>query len=96
MTFNPTARTTAMLLAVTFCVAAPLAHARPDAQRGHRHGPPPEAFEACEGQEENAACSFPGFRGEDVEGICIFPPDAEDEETLVCAPEGGPPHQRSR
>ena len=86
MTLNRTARTTAMMLAVTLYASAPLANSGHDEQRGHRHGPPPEAFDACKGQEENAACSFPGFRGEDVEGICILPP--EEDETLVCAPEG--------
>ena len=97
MTFLKTARSTALVLACTLCVAAPFAQAQPgsqsDGQGGRRHGPPPEAIDACADQAEGAACEFPGFRGETVEGTCIAPPGRDDE--LVCAPEGGPPHQGS-
>lgn len=67
-------------------VAAPLSQAQPGNRGGHR-GPPPEAIEACSGKSENDSCSFSGHRGT-VEGTCITPPQ---EESLACAPEGGPP-----
>lgn len=60
------------------------------ARKGKRQGPPQQAFEACSGQTEGAACAFTGDRG-DAEGTCITPP--RGEETLVCAPERG---QRGR
>ena len=66
--------------------AAPLSQAAPGDRGGHR-GPPPEAIEACSGKSENDTCSFSGPRGT-VEGSCIILPR---EETLACAPEGGPP-----
>ncbi len=94
MTLTRTAKTTAMVLAFMLCVSTQSVNAEPDSQRGQRRGPPPEAIDACDGQAEDASCRFAGRRGDDVEGTCISPPGYED--TLVCAPEGGPPHHRSR
>ncbi len=71
----------AAMLSASLSYAQPGGHGRPQ-------GPPPEAIEACSGLAEGDACSFSGPRG-NVEGTCIVPP--RDEETLACAPEGGPP-----
>jgi len=67
-------------------LSASQCYAKPGSGGGHR-GPPPEALDACSGKSENDSCSFSGRRGT-VEGSCIIPPQ---QESLVCAPEGGPP-----
>ncbi|NEX20177.1 hypothetical protein G3480_07590 [Thiorhodococcus mannitoliphagus] len=94
MTFTQTAQRTTLALAFTLCLTAPFAQAESDSQVGRRHGPPPEAFDACADQAENAACQFTGRRGDTVEGTCITPRRSDDG--LVCAPEGGPPHQHAQ
>lgn len=58
--------------------------------RGRPQGPPPEATEACKSLSVGDACSFSGRRGEDLAGTCINP--GGDEDTLACAPKGGPRH----
>lgn len=76
-----------------FTTIASVTYAEPGNPGGHfggpHGGPPPEALDACANLAEGDACSFTGRRDETVEGICIMPPN--DEEALVCAPEGGPP-----
>ncbi len=37
---------------------------------GRHHGPPPEAYTACEGKAEGTAASFINHRGETVNGVC--------------------------
>ena len=48
---------------------------------GGRHGPPPEAFTACDAQDEGSLCEFESPRGS-VEGTCRVPRG----ERLVCVP----------
>lgn len=67
-----------------------IANAEPDQQSGKRRGPPPAAFEVCADQSEASACSFSGRHG-DVTGSCIAPKRDDQDDKLVCAPEGGPP-----
>ena len=86
MLFTKSRRELTIALLSILVVSAPLSHAEPGNRGGHR-SPPQEAFEACSGKSENDSCSFSGRRGT-VEGSCIIPPR---EESLVCAPEGGPP-----
>ncbi|WP_199930536.1 hypothetical protein [Sedimenticola thiotaurini] len=58
-------------------------------KRGERpQQPPPEAIAACEELSEGDACSFTGPRNDEVKGICTVL--KSDQETLACAPEGGP------
>lgn len=85
-TRRTTLTTTVFFLLFT---GAPLSSAEPDS-RGDRRPPPPppEAIEACKDKKEDAGCSFSGRRGEEVFGTCISPPGLD---SLVCAPEGGPP-----
>ena len=78
---------TSMLSASLSCAAGPEGRGRP-------HGPPPEAIEACADLSEGDACSFTGRRDDEVKGTCIVLP--RGDEGLVCAPEGGPPHERGR
>lgn len=92
MLITQSKRIRAAVLFFVYMTTTPWAYAERE-NRGRPHGPPPEAVEACANLAEGDACSFSGRRGE-VEGTCIVPP--QDEETLACAPEGGPPHDRGR
>ena len=83
--------TNSAMLILTTCLWVPAANAEPGEREGGRGGPPQEAFDACVDKVEGDACSFSGRRG-DVEGSCIVPP--RGEESLVCAPAGGPPEPR--
>jgi len=47
--------------------------------------PPPQALTACEGQKQDAACSFTLPDGRSIQGNCIFPPGMNQ---LACAPHG--------
>ena len=62
-------------------------------RRKARHGPPPEALEACTDAQEGAGCSFIGRRDDSLSGTCEFMRD-----DFVCVPEGhrrrgGPPEE---
>ena len=68
---------------------------------GHRHGPPPEAFAACQGKASGGVCSFTGRRNEKLAGTCFAPPaggpgakpaagGAADQPRLACRPDRGP------
>ncbi|NNF16936.1 MAG: hypothetical protein HKN70_09325 [Gammaproteobacteria bacterium] len=80
-------------LALSFCIAVPLATANSQERGKGRGGPPQEAFAVCADKVEGDACSFSGRRG-DAAGTCIVPP--RGNESLVCAPERGsrPPGPR--
>lgn len=54
-----------------------------------RHGPPPEAIDACKGKAANAACTFTGRQGEKLTGTCFKPPEAADK-PMACRPAGAP------
>lgn len=54
-------------------------------QHGPRR-PPPEAFSACEGKSEGAACNVT-FHERTHEGVCVAP----SEEQLFCMPNDMPP-----
>lgn len=64
------------------------ANAQPGGGGGKRGGPPPEAFEACADKVSGDSCQVTGRRGEELQGSCVIP--KEEDETLVCAPEGAP------
>lgn len=53
---------------------------------GDRRGPPPEAFEACEGLAEQDACPMVTPEGEAISGTCVTTP----KEELVCMPADAP------
>ncbi|MBL7004175.1 MAG: hypothetical protein ISR69_09140 [Gammaproteobacteria bacterium] len=88
MLFNNHKQNFVAAVLITTVVLAPLSYAKPGGSGGGRGGPPPEAFEACANLSEGNSCSFTGRRDEEVSGICAIPPR---EESLICAPEGGPP-----
>lgn len=84
------------------------AHAQHEGQGpgggGRRHGPPPEAIDACQGKASGATCSFTDREGESLTGTCFAPParanasgqasgqNATEARTppLACRPARGP------
>lgn len=77
-------------LAALVAFALPAVASERPAPRPDRR-PPPEAFAACEGLEEGAACTVltPNEEAE-IEGTCRRGPDGKGE--LACAPiHPGPP-----
>lgn len=89
------ARAGRLLLSASFSIATAIAGAGmaqgqsgpPPGGDGARRGPPPEAFEACEGLAEQDACPMLTPEGESVTGTCV----ATRDEQLACMPAGGPP-----
>lgn len=60
-------------------------------RRGRHQGPPPEAYEACEGKSEGDAAEFVSPRGDTVTGVCELEGDR-----LVLRPDNPPPDHRGR
>lgn len=61
-----------------------------EAGRRH-HGPPPEAYTACEGKAAGDTAEFVSPRGDTVTGTCV-----EDGDRLVLRPDNPPPGHRGR
>ena len=55
------------------------------------HGPPPEAYTACEGKAAGDEAEFVSPRGDTVSGICEV-----DGDRLVLRPDNPPPGHRGR
>ena len=94
MLFAKFPRKAAVALILTAYMSHQTASAQPGERDGGLSGPPPEAFEACADKASGDSCEITGRRGEQLQGSCIIPP--EKDETLVCAPEGGPGHGRGQ
>ena len=71
-------------LIVTVLIVGSLAPLVSVEAKGKRK-PPPEAFEVCANQAEDAVCEMQGRRGETLTGTCVVPPREEAE--LVCRPD---------
>ncbi|MGA2447835.1 MAG: hypothetical protein ABTD50_04080 [Polyangiaceae bacterium] len=79
------ARATLPFLAATATFAPTLARAQ------HPHGPPPEAYAACDSKAAGDACTM-SMHGETVDGTCnMFPSDTR----LSCRPNHPPPVPRA-
>lgn len=76
--------TLGLSLALSACAFAE----RPDGDREGRgrHGPPPEAIEACVSVSEGSSCSFTGRRDDTLQGTCEIVRDGQ----LACVPENAP------
>ena len=59
------------------------------AQANDRRGPPPEAFEACEGKSEGDSAEFEGRDGEAIPGVC-----EERDGTMVLRPNNPPSREK--
>jgi len=60
-------------------------------QEGRRHhGPPPEAFTACDAKAVGDACSVT-FGDKDHAGTCVTPPAGAPDARIVCLPKDMPP-----
>lgn len=90
MSVTKTLRDITLATVLASYLVSGIANAENNQQSGKRRGPPPQAIEACADQTEGETCSFTGRRSEEVTGTCIVP--RGDEESLACAPEGGPPN----
>lgn len=88
MSKQETIKNSARALLVGICLVTQVATAQPGGGSGERRGPPPEAYEACADLAAGDSCEMTGRRGDTMQGSCIVP--KEDEDSLVCAPEGGP------
>jgi hypothetical protein len=58
--------------------------ARGGSERGH-HGPPPEAYTACEGKSEGDTAEFESPHGDTVAGTCEW-----EDDRLVLRPDNPP------
>lgn len=73
-------------LALAGLVSACAHASNPGGDDGKRPpGPPPEAFEACEGLAEGDVVTFAGREGEDIEATC-----QEHDGKLVAVPKNPP------
>jgi len=62
-----------------------------DGKGKQRNGPPPEAFEVCEGKDVGDSVEFTGRRGETLTATC-----EERKDQLVAVPEGRSERKKSR
>jgi hypothetical protein len=93
MSKQETLKNSALAMLLGACVITQAACAQPGGGgNGERRGPPPEAYAACADKAAGESCEMTGRRGDTLQGSCIVP--NEEEETLVCAPEGGPGGER--
>jgi len=58
---------------------------------GRHHGPPPEAFTACEGKNAGDTAEFESPRGDTVTGSCV-----QQGDQMVLRPDNPPPGHRGR
>ena len=65
------------------------------AQRNGRrhHGPPPEAYTACEGKSAGDTAEFVSPHGDKVTGTCEC---EQDSKRLVLRPDNPPEHRKSK
>jgi hypothetical protein len=94
MSKQETFKSSALAMLLGACVITQAACAQPGGGggNGERRGPPPEAYEACADQAAGDSCEMTGRRGDTLQGSCIVL--NEEDQTLVCAPEGGPGGER--
>jgi hypothetical protein len=83
---------TALGLSLVLSACASADRPAGDREGRGRHGPPPEAVEACTSVSEGGSCSFTGRRGETLEGTCEIVRD----EQLACVPENAPERYGAR
>jgi hypothetical protein len=77
--------TASICLALGVAAQAEDATSHRDALHAGRR-PPPEAFSACSGKSQGAACSLT-FHERTLQGVCVAPPDDD----LFCMPNEMPP-----
>ena len=90
-----TQKSIACALVLATLITVETASAQPGGDDGQRHGPPPEAIEACSNKSKGDSCGFSGRQDEALEGTCFAPP--REGKALACKPEGGRGgHQQQR
>ncbi|HKI49833.1 MAG TPA: hypothetical protein VKA69_10935 [Desulfobacteria bacterium] len=58
---------------------------------GRHHGPPPEAYTACEGKSAGDTAQFESPRGDTITGTCV-----QQDDRMVLRPDNPPPGHRGR
>ena len=81
----------AIALGIFIACAALSNEAAAQERGGRRHGPPPEAYTACEDKSEGDAAEFVSPRGDTVTGTCEYEGDR-----LVLRPDNPPPRGGGR
>lgn len=78
-----------ILVLLTFCVIPAFGQdsSEREGRRGH-HGPPPEAYTACEGKNAGDEAEFVTPNGDTVTGTCV-----EEGDRLVLHPDPPPPRR---
>jgi len=56
----------------------------------HPHGPPPEAFAACQSKAAGDACTI-SFQEKTLAGTCTAPPAGAPDARVFCLPKDMPP-----
>lgn len=77
---------------LTFCATTALltvSYAQPSGEG--KRTPPPEAIEACQGQEDGTECLMTTPRGDTLTGTCQNTPD---NKYFACKPKRGPKAER--
>jgi hypothetical protein len=77
----------ALLMTFTLASGAPALAQEPG--HGRRHGPPPEAFQACQGVQDGAACTVTFGDGRQLTGTCRTGPQGEPAACMPDRPPGG-------
>ncbi len=83
---------TTLGLALVLSACASAERPAGDREGRGRHGPPPEAIEACASASEGSSCSFTGRRGDTLQGTCEIIRDDQ----LACVPENAPERPGAR
>ncbi|MCP4747269.1 MAG: hypothetical protein GY874_14185 [Desulfobacteraceae bacterium] len=79
------------LILLAICVAPAIGDDTSSEQDNRRQGPPPEAYEACEGKSAGETAQFTDARGETLTGTC-----EQEGDQLVLRPEGQEPGEREQ
>ena len=80
---NTMKRMTIVFAVLIICAANACAQGPPSGGKDHQ-GPPPEAYEACEGKSAGDTAQFVSPHGDTVCGTCV-----QEGDRLVLRPDGG-------
>jgi len=86
---NTVKRMIIVFAVLIICAANACAQGSPQGKRGHQ-GPPPEAYEACEGKSAGDTAQFVSPHGDTVCGTCV-----QEGDRLILRPDD-PPERRRR
>jgi hypothetical protein len=76
---------------ISLCAATAFGSDSEGQRGGRRHGPPPEAYTACEGKSAGDTAQFESPRGDTVTGTCV-----QKDDRMVLRPDNPPPGRRGK